>query len=495
MPSLDLLARWTSRTRGVPRDIEFLSRPDCYSLTLLPNELIFVLLKCLDDKSLRIMVTVSKRLSNLAIQALVSRCDISPAGDVTVNSSDALRSLRVLMTHVTYQGAFKSLSHLIPPEPLMTNDIRRLMAILNRACVGPARMERLRLNFQCDIISQSTGKATALLAPKLLSAVCGDSPAALFVAGDGLFTCKPKSLLQWSPNPHKSLRTAQLHDGSRQSVPSIHSIQTLDVTYPVCAALVLPPKRPWTLVVIDARRITALRLSITLLPHEWTQILGTLTLPCLRDVGIWAPAITSFTSTSFLNHHAPQITALTYMAPVADALANCTPPLALPQLLHLTALAHYVVHIMSGRSPEAAFPSLTHAELWPDAAFTEALQLLSAHSRLTHITLWALGDPDDAKSSAADLNLDPALWPVFPAVIILELNKSAVEDPRLLALIARAFPALQHLHVNGSLPKLPDFGLTIYFRALEKRRAAFVSRIREANSEVTMFRIEGDYFL
>ncbi|KAJ6575580.1 hypothetical protein DFH09DRAFT_1150643 [Mycena vulgaris] len=483
MPSR--LVRWTlSRARRPPPN-NSPSEPESYSLTSLPNELLFVVLQALDDRSLHLMVPISKRFYHLATQSLLSRYDISPSsGSVTVTSSDALRALRIGTTF--YHGTFKALSYIVPSPTSITKDIRRIEALLKRFSRGLSRIRSVTLDFGTDIIERPVGWTIGGLAPKLLSTICGDSQAALFVVDNGLFTCKPKAMLLWSPYTRDQYCKVQMHDGSRQWVPSIRSIKSLHISYPVCTALEAP--QPWTMIVVDAENIRTLLLSIQLSTQQWSAILGSITLPKLHEVGIWAETITSTTSTSFLNRHAADILTLKYMSPVAEPLPPASPPLSLRKLQRLSALSHYIVHILHGRDTGAVFPRLAHVELWPDTQTHVALHLLSTHTPLQQLTLWFLTD------------IDPVLWPVFPEVILLELNnvnlveldKGTAGAAGLPALFAHAFPALLRLLVNHSFPKGKS---PIENLAIRKTKQALVKRIAEVNPGIQGYYIDQASFV
>ncbi|KAJ7664864.1 hypothetical protein B0H17DRAFT_295722 [Mycena rosella] len=480
MPSR--LAHWTlSRTRSRPRlRPRDSSRSDgeYYSLTSLPNELLFAVLEFMDDKCLHLMVVVSKRFYHLGTQSLLSRYDVSPSsGSVTVTSSDALRALRIAMT--LYRGTFRALSYCVPSPVPVTKDIRRIEALLRRFWVGLTRIRSVSLDFGTNIIARPVGWTIGGLAPKLLSTICGDSQMAVFVVDNGLFTCSPKMMLLWNPYTREQYCKVQMHDSSRQWVPSIRSIQSLDITYPVCTAL--SPLQPWTMVIVDAVNITTLLLSIHLSPREWSAILSATTLSHLTEVGIWAETITSATSTAFLNRHAANLLTLRYMSPVAEPLPPLSPPLSLPALRHLSARAHYVVHILRGPVAPALFPALAHVELWPDTHTHAALHLLSLHPALTRLTLWLLPE------------FDPAPWPVFPEVDRVELNTCPVTDVCLPTLLACAFPVLRRVEVNHSFPKAKGRS-PVENQAIRNAKHALVRSIALANSGVERYFIDKEFF-
>ncbi|KAJ7139241.1 hypothetical protein C8R44DRAFT_727344 [Mycena epipterygia] len=471
MPSR--LAQWTlSRTRRTASGTDLTrSQVEYHSLTSLPNELLLALLEVMDDSTLHLMVAVSKRFYYLATRSLLSRYDIQPSsGYVTLKSSAALRALRIAMT--LSQHTFKELNYLISSEAPKTKDIRRIEALLRRRFWGgPARIRSVRLDFGSNIIERPVGWKIGGLAPKLLTTICGDSQTAVWVADNGLFTCKPRSLLLWSPYSRDPYCKIQMHDGSRQWVPSIRSIKSLNITYPVCTAL--SPLQPWTLVVVNAKTIMTLRLSIRLSAPEWSAILSSITLPHLHEVGIWAPTITSETSTAFLNRHA--IFTLKYMSPAATPLPPAAPPLALPMLSHLTALSHYIVYILHARDSAALFPNLASVELWPDARLYDALHLLSSHPPLQRFTLWFLHD------------IALTQWPVLFGVDVVELNKSRV-DP---ALLAHAFPALRRLQINYCFPKGKS---PTENKAIRRGKQLLVNRIAQANPGIDRYFIDREFF-
>jgi hypothetical protein len=285
-----------------------------------------------------------------------------------------------------------------------------------------------------------------------------------------------------------------MHDGSRQRVPTIRSLQTLSIKYPLHTS---SPFDKWKLVVVDAASLTDLQLSIKLAPHEWSAILDGLTLPVLVCVGLWAEAISTETSTLFFNRH-PKIRIIKYMSATADALPASCEPLHLPHLESLNTLAPYLVHILSTPEHAAAacaddvavpdalnirqrFPSLSHIELRPHVRLHDALLLASAHTPLSALTLWSL--------SEAHLAAGP--WPTFPRVRRLTLNESrVVQHARvagLPALLALAFPALAKVEVNYSWANNAD----ISNRQVKKEQRAFVEEVKAANPGVHTFLFDG----
>ncbi|KAJ7604718.1 hypothetical protein DFH06DRAFT_1253878 [Mycena polygramma] len=476
------LARWPlSRTRlKGPQE----SRPTGFlRLTSLPNELLFALLDDMDDKSLHIMVAVSKRFYHLATQALLSRYSISLARDsVTLTSSDALRAFRIAMT--LYNGTFKRLDFFPTSMSSLSKDVRRLDALIRRFGCRSVRIPKIRLRFTKNALGNPAGWTIGRLTRSLLTTICGDSSGALFILNKGLFTWRPKSMFVVHPFLPDQYSKVEMHDGSRQWVPSIRSILTIDVIYPVCTAL--SPDKPWTMVVLNKQEVLTLLLSIQLSAREWASILASIGLPNLDEVGIWAETISCYMSTAFLNRHLT-VTVLKYMSPVAEPLPPTARPLTLPNLHQLTALSHYIVHVFSGRDSGAAFPQLEHVELFPDFMFHEALRLLSLHhnAMLESLTFWFLTD------------LDPAAWPVFPLIEFVTLNKCDVASARLPALLAHAFPALRQLGVNHSFGKSSATAPRIVppqkdpFR---KAKKALVRKISRANPNVHVYVIDSQFF-
>ncbi|KAJ7826770.1 hypothetical protein B0H14DRAFT_1244249 [Mycena olivaceomarginata] len=468
MPSR--LARWSLlRTRRSLKELHSL-------LASFPNELLLEILDFMDDKSLHLMAAVSKRFYYLATQSLLSRYDISSSlTSVTLTSPAALRALRIAMT--LSSGGLKALSYADATPSSIPQDVRRIDTVLRRFITGPTRLDEIYLDFGKNLLERPIGWTLAGLLPKLLATICGHSKVGLFVAATGLFTSTPKAMLMWNPYTRERYFKTTMHDGSRQWVPAIRSIKSLHITYPVCTTLA--PEQPWTMVVVNGPEIETLLLSIRLSTQEWAAILSAITLPNLREVGIWAESISSEISTVFLNRH--RITTLKYMSPRAVFL-RLAPPLALPQLRHLTALSHYVVHIFTLRDSATLFPLLSHIDVFPDAKFHEALRLLVLHGPLQRVGLWFLVD-----------DIDPAAWPVFPHVDTLALNNCDVGAARLPALLAHAFPALQRLDVNHSFPKAASGTPGQNFEIWTKK-AELVKRIARINPGVLGFSIDKEFF-
>ncbi|KAJ7826777.1 hypothetical protein B0H14DRAFT_3722162 [Mycena olivaceomarginata] len=471
MPSR--LARWTL-LRG--------RRPLKESHSLLasfPNELLLAILDFMDDKSLHLTAAVSKRFYHLATQSLLSKYDISPSLDsMKLTSPDALRALRIALT--LSGGTPKAISYAHPTPTLIPQDIRRIDTVLRRFTTGPSRLDEIHLDFGKNLLAPPIEWTLSKLLPKLLATICGHSQVGLFVAATGLFTTTPKAMLMWNPYTRDPSFKTTMHDGSRQWVPAIRSLRSLHITYPVCTTLA--PEQPWTMVVVNAPEIQTLLLSIRLSTPEWAAILSSITLPNLREVGIWAENIASGISIAFLNRH--RITTLKYMAPRVEPPRLTYPPLSLPHLRHLTALSQYVVHIFTCRDTPTLFPLLAHVDLFCDAKFHQALRLLALHVPLRCVGLWFLR-PDDT---------DPAAWPVFPHVDTLALNNCDVVGvgARLPALLAHAFPALQRLDMDHSFPKSASGTADSETR---KTKAELVNRIARVNPGVLGYSIDDVFFV
>ncbi|KAJ6623704.1 hypothetical protein B0H10DRAFT_2009233 [Mycena sp. CBHHK59/15] len=448
-------------------------------LASLPNELLLEILEVMDDKSLHLMVAVSRRFYHLATQSLLSRYEISlVSGYVTVASSEALCALRIALA--LYQGTLRVFNFQGLERGAILKNVRRIDALLQKFWAGSVRIKRISLGFNNNLIKRPVGWTIGGLAPKLLYTICGDSPAAVFVAANGLFTCKPKSMQYWSAYTRDTYCKVQMHDGSRQWVPSIRSIVTLDITYPICVDL--SPIQPWTMIVVDAKSIFTLLLSIKLSRREWAGILASLSLPHLRDVGIWAENIATETSTSFLNRH--DIVTLKYMSAVAAILPNAgSPPLRLPHLQKLTALSHYIVHILKDRDSAILFPKLAHVELWPDGSLYEALHLISAHTPLERITFWMLDE------------FDVSAWPIFPSITHININNTSFEHTKELpALLSHAFPSLRYLFLSHSFPKPGTGARDQNQRAVYEVKSELFKRISHMNPGIEFCVIDAEFF-
>lgn len=418
-----------------------------------------------------------------------------------------------------YSGTIKALKYLVLAPTSINKDVRRLEALLRQFRLRSTRIHKVSLDFGKNIIERPVGWTIAGLAPYLLTTICGQAQTALFVVNNGLFTCKPKALVRWNPYTRDQYYKMNMHDGTRQWVPSIRSIESLDVTYPVCTTLA--PMSPWTMVVVNWRSLHTLLLSIKLSAPEWSAILPAIYLPHLREVGIWAEEISATVSTAFLNRH-QTLTTLKYMSPVAEALSTTDKALVLSRLQHLTALAHYIIHtctftctftrFLQGNAPPASpFPVLTHVELFPDACFHGALRLLSLHAPLTQLTLWfiapALMPPIFPIPTTHE---SPPAWPIFPRIDALALNKYELllgggdefeelrEDSiytgaaRLPAFVAHVFPGLRTLELNHTFPK--NAGTQAENHAIWKRKGELVKRIARANVGVQRYYVDKEFF-
>ncbi|KAJ7135141.1 hypothetical protein C8R46DRAFT_1235240 [Mycena filopes] len=506
-----LLKKWANSTqqrpsanskRVVARDIS--PGPE-RGLAIIPNELIPTVLARLDGRSLFHIALVSRRFNELSTRAWLERHGIKPSqlssrhavihSDFPAEAFAALRCALFLRAQ-PLAGLTCTMTSAVDSK-----DILQLASLLT--WFNP-RLATTELDFGRDMIPQSTTKPIARALNSLLCAVAADSPTTVFVLKDGLFTCRPDALRRWSPatghyeggRSESTYSTVRMHDGSRQSVPTIRSLHTLSIKSPLDAsASADSPFDKWKLVVVDSASLTDLQLSIKLSTPEWTAILSALSLPALACLGLWAEAITTATSTRFLNRH-PKIRTIKYMSPTADALPAGCAPLRLPALETLNTLVPYLVHILAvpddaascaedDASPSDAlvapqrFPRLVHIELRPHARLHEALLLASAHAPLRALTLWSL----------APAHLTPA-WPVFPRVRRLTLNESALARlvaAGLPALLAQSFAALTKVEANFSWGNNAD----ISRRQVEKEERAFVERVGEANPEVRTFLFDG----
>ncbi|KAK7042715.1 hypothetical protein R3P38DRAFT_2891902 [Favolaschia claudopus] len=429
------LARWSlSRARS-----QHLLQAAESSLTNLPNELLIVILEFLDDKCLHLIAALSNRFFQLSTETLLLRHDIPPALDsVAIKSSAALCALRLGL--VFFKGRVSLFRYVVPQPISLSKDLRRLEAVVRR--LGGAGRQ-LCLDFYSNIIERPLGWTIGGLVPRLLHGLCSHAEVGLFIADDGLFTMKSKSVYLWNPYTRDRYTKTTFHDGTRQWAPSIRSIKSLSVTYPLFNGGSPAPQR-WCMVVVNSLDLHTLLLNLKLTQLEWAFILANLTLPNLHAVGIYAECISSTASTLFLNRH--PITQLTYMSPKAlKPLYPTTKVLTLPRLTHLTALGHYVCHIFpsptSFPSSSLLFPILTSIELFPDSDLDRALELLSTHAPLTQLALWAILD-----LSASS----PIFSLVFPTLSALTLNKSPalVSSPRFPGILAVMFPALQRVEMN-----------------------------------------------
>ncbi|KAJ7023603.1 hypothetical protein C8F04DRAFT_1134054 [Mycena alexandri] len=474
-------------------------------LPILPNELIPTVLTRLDSRSLFRIAQVSRRFNELATRTWLQRHGIKPSqlssGHALIDSDfpeEAFAALRCALFLRTQP--LTSLS-CVMPSVVTPNAIVQLGSLIS--WFNP-RLAMTELDFGLDdMIPQSTVmKPMARALTNLFCVLASDCPTTVFVLKDGLFTCRPDALRRWSPATghyeggwsESNYSNVRMHDGSRQNVPTIRSLHTLSVKYPLNSAAASPFDK-WKLVVVDVASLTDLQLSIKLLPQEWAAILGALSLPALVCVGLWAEAINTATSTRFFNRH-PKIRTIKYMSPAADAVPPGCPPLRLPSLETLNTLVPYLVHILAVPDDAAScaeddasasdaiialqrFPRLVHIELRPHVRLHEALLFASAHAPLRALTLWSL----------APAHLTPR-WPVFPDVRRLTLNESQLV--RLLAaglpgLIARGFPALMKVELNYSWANNTD----ISTRQMEKEQKAFVEQVRAANPALHMFLFDG----
>ncbi|KAJ6545164.1 hypothetical protein B0H19DRAFT_280925 [Mycena capillaripes] len=477
-------------------------------LPTLPNELIPAVLTRLDSRSLFYVAQVSRRFNELSTRDWLARHGINPSqlssGHVVLRSDLPAEAFVALRTARFLRARPLTGFTCIMPFVVDAKIIRALNSLVS--WFSP-RLTTMELDFGVDMIPYSTTvRPTARALKKLVCTLAADCPTTVFVVKDGLFTCRPDALRRWSPVTghyeggwaESTYSKVHMHDGSRQRVPTIRALQTLSVQYPLDAAAAAPFDK-WKLVIVDAGTLTDLQLSIKLAPHEWAAILDSaLTLPALVCVGLWAEAISTATSTRFLNRH-PKIRTIKYMSPTADALPAGCAPLSLPRLESLNTLVPYLVHILAAPEPAAScahpdgasaaasdtrtrFPHLSHIELRPHTRLPAALRLASAHAPLGALTLWSL-EPSHLAASRP--------WPTFPHVCRLTLNESNVTRAPLAcglpALLAQAFPALTKVEVNYSWMYTTDMS----GRQVRAEQRAFVEQVGAANPGVHTFLFDG----
>ncbi|KAJ7758404.1 hypothetical protein B0H16DRAFT_1536093 [Mycena metata] len=511
---MSFLLKWTSPTRhrGLsppgtngerPAKRALPSGPE-RGLAILPNELIPTILTRVDSRSLFRVAQVSRRFNELSTRSWLQRHGMKPSqlssGQAVIHSDfpeEAFAALRCAL--FLRKNPLSSLSCVMTPSVVTANAILKLASLIS--WFNP-RLATTELDFGADMITQSiTTKPLARTLANLFCVLSSDSPTTVFVLKDGLFTCRPDALRRWSPATghyeggwsESNYSNVHMHDGSRQKVPTIRSLQRLSIKYPLHSAAPSPFNK-WKLVVVDVASLTDLQLSVKLLPHEWAAILDALTLPALVCVGLWAEAIGTATSTRFFNRH-PQIRTIKYMSPAADALPPGCAPLRLPALETLNTLVPYLVHILAVPDDAAScaeddasaadaliaphrFSRLVQIELRPHARLHEALLLASAHAPLRALTLWSL----------SPTYLTPT-WPVFPSVRLLTLNESPLHvllAAGLPVLLAHAFPSLRRIELNYAWANT-DVGV----KQMEREQRAFVGAVREKNLGVGVFMFDG----
>ncbi|KAJ6623737.1 hypothetical protein B0H10DRAFT_778282 [Mycena sp. CBHHK59/15] len=510
---MSFLKKWASSpqvsTTSVTRRPEkfFPDGPE-RGLPLLPNELIPIILIRLDSRSLYHVAQVSRRFNELSTRGWLARHGVTPSqlssGRVVIKSELPIEAFAALRSALFLRGRpLTGLTCIFSSIPAVdSKTLQQLESLIMWFSPPLVRIEATDIDFGVDLIAQAAAvKPTSRALTKLVCTISGDAPTTVFILKDGLFTCRPETLRRWTPATgqyeggwtkgwsESSFSSIRMHDGSRQRVPTIRSMQTLGIKYPMHDTM--SPFNQWKIVTIDAASITDLQLTIKLSSQKWSAILAAISLPSLVCVGLWAETITTETSTLFFNRH--PIRTIKYMSPTDTPLPPGCPSLHLPRLESLNTLAPYLTHILQAPDSAQHLPRLTHIELlhhylFRDALplasielrqhylFRDALLLASTHPPLTALTLWSLHE------------FDAPWWPRFPGVRRITLNEIRVPASlaHLPALLARAFPALKTVEVNYSFVRDE-----MSRRQIAADQAEFVHRVSRVNPTVHTFLFDG----
>ncbi|KAF7296879.1 F-box domain-containing protein [Mycena indigotica] len=440
-------------------------------LPSLPTELLLEILAAADDETLHALAEVSKKFHWLAKESLLLRHKLELfTKNVLISSSDALRALRLALalrdpdpsSPIANRRPLHKFEYV--PRDGLTNggveNLRRLQALFNHLSPSVYRISHILLTFDRNLIKRPVTWNMGVNVPRLLQALCGQSPVAVIVSNTAIFTHKVRALRTWNPYTREPYCKLELHDGSKQWVATTNALSSIEAVYPfgpgdpataakntkiAASHARRDPLLPWTLLIIDKTKITTLLLSVELTFSAWTAILSDpgLILPALHTVAIWSTKITPRASVEFLNRHSATLTTLTYMSPVFLAKYDyTTAPISWKKLQRLTAVAHY----MNVLNTNYNLPSLTMVEIWPSdvdtvrSSLAPALQAVSRLPELDTLALWSLTEPDVSFS-----------WPVLPNVrtLILQNVTTPLDTTRLIALLASALPALRSFQVTG----------------------------------------------
>nr|GAT57570.1 predicted protein [Mycena chlorophos] len=385
---------------------------------------------------------------------------------------------------VPYRIPYPTVTVPIPTRDGLSNggltNIRSLRALFDHSTRTNCRIANISITFQYNLIERPLSTRMSIAAPNLLYSLCGDSPVVVIVANGAIFTHNARSMRSWaaySIGPHIKWK---MHDGSKQWVPAITSILTLEAHYPLgsgksSAWAAGPPSRPrliesnpsspWTLLCVNSSSITTLHLAVELDISAWTLILcdPALVLPMLDTVHVYTKNITPRASVEFLNRHSRTLTSLSYMVSVDHAARNdnVTVPGTFPKLEKLIANALYVDALLGGTTSagpaeESNFPALRELEIWPSEAPTpalpRALHAAAAHlPALDTLSLHYLTNRDLPQGSDATAHGE---WPRFAAVHTVLLISSTApprpDVPRLAEAILWGFPKLSSLQVQAN---------------------------------------------
>ncbi|CAK5266472.1 unnamed protein product [Mycena citricolor] len=472
-----------------------------HGFAALPNELIpsilshLVLSEPQPPKTLVNLAQVSRRFNDLATRAWLSLYGVTAAGIATGclairtdDSEAAAHALKSALFFRTNDGpGVQELRWIAEKDSLDVRGVEELASVVHWAA-ALSRPDDVGLSMHIDlgmdgIQAALTSRSMARAVVLLLRATTDCTRAVTAVVmTDGLLTCRPDGLKKWSPSTGNydgtwkaanSYASITMHDRSKQSVPTIRTMQTLSATFRPRA------EKLWNTVVLDAHTLTDLQLTIKLAPNEWDAVLGSLHLPALVCVGLWAPEISVETSTRFLNRHR-RVTTIKNMT-AYSVLEASGAPLSLPKLQTLNALVPFVLHVLSPGDADARFPHLAHIELRQHAQLPDCLRLLASHlPTLSALTLWTLHA------------MHFTSWPVLPNLRRITFNEcripasggsfDAIMTPK-------TFPALSKVEVNYTWSGSGDVLLSV--KQIRKDRRVFADRVRVLHPGVQNFVFDG----
>ncbi|KAF7327134.1 F-box domain-containing protein [Mycena kentingensis (nom. inval.)] len=431
------LVDWTrKKLRGRPSPPTSPNRIDELS-----NELLLGIFIHLDSTSLHQLATVSRRFYGLACSTLLAMHGGSSSENrkASCHSVSALHAIRVsLALPNSTKTSLHSLEFTDSETKTNVKTVQTLTAVLKSAA-GADGLRSVSFRFASDILARPVGWRLGQAVPKLLQALCLGTSYAVIVVGDGIWPTEARALKLWSPHERETSSKMLLHDGSLQLVPTIRAMTTVEVRYPSCEAMPGSGK-DWAVVLVDAKNITTLALTLKLKSAEWEAILADLALPSLKSVEVFSKSVTPEMVDEFMARHA--VEELTFRVP--HAAWSRSPVGAYFKLKTLKALAHYFEDLVR-HHPD--LPSLATVEVWSDDRFSYALRALADHEPLVALTFHSLSSSDitNLASTFGDA--------IFPGVHSLVFTNASIPLSRTAAsslsnLLAKSFPALTYLELD-----------------------------------------------
>jgi hypothetical protein len=352
---LKTLITSTGLGAAIGTDVD-VQRPD--SISLLPTELVIIVLGLIGDEDLYSLSLLSKKLHYLALPILMSRLDGQIAcGCLYLNRHPTkfLRAARVALFIKDSTSISVNLWHRDPVFPMLRG-LERLISRMSH--VGTVSLGfGLAGNFvdHTKIVRAFRGFAETLVNK----------------------ACEELTLVGCALGPTSE-------DDSHHKIPSLTTLRSFDVQY---STLSCPWVRSWIIDSINISPITRLVLHQVALSDDSSSFgkdLQLMTLPSLTHLSVSSRGNLQFCDiASFLRRH-HRIKNLTLKCDTAIPSASPSlPDDCLPVLTTLRTTPQYVIQLLR---PRNSLPSLTHVDIDPGfTMFTPQFGELSVENRFAHV--------------------------------------------------------------------------------------------------------------